>query len=359
MHKILFIKPSNSSFINIDLKILESIYNVKTFSLNQGGEKKIKYLFRLISMIWFLLQNMKNSKAFVIWFADYDAAVMVLIGKLFRKKTVIFAGGKEAVCYKELGKGVYIKKFRGACVRFALRNATLVLPNHKSLLYHENTYYNAENPHIDGIQHYVPNLRCKIEIIPNGIELDRINRDPAIEKQHNLIFTVGNMNQLVDFYNKGHDIFIDLARRNPDLEFVLINLNPKYLHWVEENFRISEIKNLTAFSTFCNAETLNSYYNRAKVYMQASITEGMPQSVSEAMLCECIPVGSNINGIPDAIGPCGVIVKHRNIEEWDTAVRKALSLDTGKQAREYTIQNYSYPVREKKIKEVFANLLGK
>ncbi len=354
--KIFYIKPNNSSFINTDQKILEKHYKLETFLLNQG-KGKLKFLFRLIGLLFYLLKNIRGNKLLVCWFADYHAFVMVLVGKLFRKKTVIFIGGMEAVCYKELGKGVYINKFRGDCVRYALRNATLVLPNHKSLIYHENYYYNPENPHIDGIKQYVPNLRCKIEIVPNGIDTSRIKRIPDIAKDPKMILTIGTMSKLAHFYNKGFDLFIEVAHRNPDLDFVLVNINLRYLSWVETNYKVSEIRNLTVVSGFCPEENLVNFFNKARVFVQASITEGMPLSLGEAMLCECIPVGSNVNGIPDAIGVNGVIVYNRNVFDLENAIRQALTMDTGHKAREYTIQNFSMEVREKKIIEVFSKYL--
>lgn len=350
--KILFIKPTDSSFIRTDQKILEKNYTVKTFLLNQGKDKR-KYFLRLIGLAFFLIRNSRKSVAFVTWFGDYHAAVMVFMGRLLGKKTVIFAGGQEAICYKELGKGVYQKKFRGACVKFAIRNATLVLPNHKSLIYHENYFYNREKPHIDGIKHYVPNLKCKIEVVPNGIDTDRIRWDQGATKQPNLVLTVGTMNTIADFYNKGFDLFIDVARTNPDLEFVLISIKKQFADWVETNYKVSEIKNLTVIPAFCPDDVLSEYYNKAKIYVQISITEGMPVSLSEAMLCECIPVGSNVNGIPDAIGPHGIVIYNRDAKELEAAIRNALTMDAGRDARNSVINNFSLSLRELKIKEVF------
>ena len=353
---IIFIKASNSSFIVTDQKILEKHYNVIPYLIKQGKAKQ-NFALRLLALGVFLISNRNKSKVFVTWFGDYHAAVMVFIGRLFRKTTIIFAGGQEAICYKELGKGVYLKKIRGFCVKYALRNASLVLPNHQSLIYHENYFYNSEHPHIDGIKHYVPNLRCKIEVIPNGIDPDRIHFDKGIQKLPNRVLTVGTMNKMADFYNKGFDLFIEVARRNPDLDFVLISIKKEFFPWIESNYKTSEIKNLNIIPSFCPDDLLSEHYNKSKVYVQASITEGMPVSLSEAMLCECIPVGSNVNGIPDAIGPHGIIIYQRKADVLELAIRKALTLDSGKDARQYTIQNYSILVREKKMVEVFGSVI--
>ena len=355
--KIIYIKPANSSFIRGDQEILEKKYHVKSVLLNQNGSK-IVYGINLLKLFFQLFFSGFGQKViFISWFADYHSAIMALIGKLTQTKTIIFIGGQEAVSYPELKKGVYRKKFRGFCVKFALRNTNLIIANHKSLIYHENHYYNTQNPHIDGIKHYVPNLKTRTEIIYNGINSERIKRDLSIIKIPNLILTVGTMSHLGDFKNKGFDLFIETAARNKNLNFVLIGLNPNYLDWTEENYKISEIKNLEIIPSFCPQDILNQKYNEATVFVQASITEGMPNTLSEAMLMECIPVGSDINGIPDAIGDTGIIVKKRAVSELEQAILEALKLQTGSKAHERVLNMFSKNKREKEILDLLENFL--
>jgi len=42
------------------------------------------------------------------------------LGRLLRVRVIIFAGGQEAICYPELKKGAYYKRFRSKFVKFAL-----------------------------------------------------------------------------------------------------------------------------------------------------------------------------------------------------------------------------------------------
>jgi glycosyltransferase involved in cell wall biosynthesis len=302
----------------------------------------------------FLLRQAGNNCAFVCWFGDYHAAVMVFIAKLTRKSSVIFAGGQEAVCYKELGKGVYLKRFRGFLVKYALRNCSLILPNHESLIYHENYFYNPGKPHIDGIKHYVKGIKGKIIVVHNGIDTSRIDRNPEIMKDPNLVLTVGTMNRQSDFYNKGFDLFIELAKRCTDITFVAIGVKRDYLTWIEEQFHISKIQNLKVIPS-SPVEVLNEYYNKASVYLQVSITEGMPNSLGEAMLCECIPIGSNVNGIPDVIGNTGVIIYKRDLDELEMALNKAMSINTGHEARIRTLENFSIEKRSERLYEILEN----
>jgi len=353
---LIYIKPANSSFIVSDQTILEKHFKIIPFLVKQSGSK-FKFFISLIKLSIFLLINSKRANAFVCWFGDYHAAVMVLIARITKKKTVIFAGGQEAICYKELGKGVYQKKFRGWCVKFALRNATLILPNHASLLYHENHFYNQENPHIDGIKHYVKNIKGEIIVVENGIDFSRIDRNPDIKKDPDLALTVGTMNNEADFRNKGFDMFIELAKLNPEKKFVLIGFNKNYFSWLEEKYQVSKITNLKIIPSFCPDDILNEYFNKAKVYLQISITEGMPVSLGEAMLCECIPIGSNVNGIPDAIGDSGVVVYKRNIDVLNNAFRSAFTLNTGAAARNQIIVNFSLLKREQKLSTLISKYI--
>lgn len=353
--KLIFIKPTNSSFINIDQKILEKHYYLTTFTLNQN-KGKLTYFGNLILLKFFLLVKADNNSAFICWFGDYHAAVMVFIAKLMKKRSVIFAGGQEAICYKELGKGVYLKKLRGAFVKYAIRNCSLIIPNHESLIYHENYFYDPEKPHIDGIKHYVKGIKGDIAVAHNGIDTSRINRNPEITKDPNLILTVGTMNKQADFINKGFDLFIGLARRCKNLRFVMIGVKSQYLPWMEEQFHITEIENLKVIPS-SPVEVLYEYYNKASVYLQVSITEGMPNSLGEAMLCECTPIGSNVNGIPDLIGNTGVIVYKRNLEELEIALKKAIYLNTGAQARARILESFSMEKREKRVEKIINDYL--
>jgi glycosyltransferase involved in cell wall biosynthesis len=350
--KILYIKPSDSSFIHADQKSLKKHFDVTPFLLKQARGKG-RYFLSLISLLSFLLRNGRRADVFACWFGDYHTAVMVASARLFRKPTVVFAGGQEAVCYRELGKGVYLKKMRGWLVKYALRNCTLIIPNHASLIYHENFFYNPENPHIDGIRHYCGEIKGHYEVIPNGIDTSRINRTEYIPKEDGLVVTVGTMHKTADFYNKGFDLFIETAQRCKDLTFVMIGLKKQLLEWAETTFKVSEIPNLQIIPSFCPTEVLNEYLNKAKVYVQVSITEGMPVSLGEAMLCACVPVGSAVNGIPDAIGENGIVIHKREASELEQAIRKAMTMDTGYQAREHTLRNFSIDEREKRIAEVF------
>jgi len=355
MKKILYIKSGNTTFYAIDQAIMQERYEVVPYLLPKH-QKGWKFIGSMLSLAYFLLKNGKGASAFVTWFADYHAAVIVFIARITGKKAVIFAGGQEAICYPELKKGVYYKKFRGSCVKYALRHASHIIPNHKSLIWHENFYYSDDGKK-DGIKYYIPDITTPMTIISNGVDTTRFYRDPAIAKEDDRILTVGTMGGTNDFFNKGFDLFIEMARRMPEKKFTLIGFRREFMPWIEENYKVSEIPNLETVLFFCPDDVLFMNYNRAKVFVQASITEGMPFTLNEAMFCECIPVGSNVNGIPDAIGDTGVIVKKRSPEALEAAIRKALTMSTGADARKRALENFSMPEHRQKLLTLFEQII--
>lgn len=67
-------------------------------------------------------------------------------------------------------------------------------------------------------------------------------------------------------------------------------------------------------------EVLASY----QFYLQVSIAEGLPNALCEAMLCGCIPIGSNVFAIQEVIGNTGFIVQKRSVENLEEQIQFAL-----------------------------------
>jgi glycosyltransferase involved in cell wall biosynthesis len=87
-------------------------------------------------------------------------------------------------------------------------------------------------------------------------------------------------------------------------------------------------------------------------YLQLSISEGFPNSLCEAMLCECIPIGSNVGGIPQIIGNSGRIIGNRDITLIKHEILHLSGMEEdgrellGENARKRIIENFSIEKRE-------------
>ena len=105
-------------------------------------------------------------------------------------------------------------------------------------------------------------------------------------------------------------------------------------------------------------ERLPAIYGEASVYLQVSRTEGMPNVLCEAMLCGCIPVGSRVAGIPDAIGAAGEIVEAPDPDRIAGAIRAAFGrAPEGRHAaRDRILQHFTREHRRLKLFSVLDSL---
>ena len=141
---------------------------------------------------------------------------------------------------------------------------------------------------------------------------------------------------------KGGDLIIQLSEKMPECKFYLVGLEkPANLIYKHNNL---------FFIKLLNRVELRNYYNKSQFYFQLSIFEGFGVALAEAMLCECIPIGSSVNIIPEIIGDSGYILPTKDILELETLVRKALLVENKKELQEKAKnrikENYSNRQRE-------------
>ncbi len=101
---------------------------------------------------------------------------------------------------------------------------------------------------------------------------------------------------------------------------------------------------------------LYPYIKDSKVYCQLSLREGLPNAICEAMLCECIPIGTDVQGIGTAIGDTGFYVPFGNIKATSEVIEKSLNSVNGKKARERIKTMFPEEFREKKLLKIMEDL---
>ena len=77
------------------------------------------------------------------------------------------------------------------------------------------------------------------------------------------------------------------------------------------------------------------------------------------MLCECIPIGTRVGGIPTAIGDAGFLVDYNNEKQTIAAIRKGLTMspDDGMRARLRIASQFTLSQREEALKETITMIM--
>jgi glycosyltransferase involved in cell wall biosynthesis len=302
--KVAFIYYSSlSSFIKNDYNILSRYFNVREVNI-----KSIRDMLKLArSIIWCDLS--------FVWFAGKHAFPAVILSKLLMKKSIVVVGGYDVAYLPEINYGQFASSWSNRmCAKFALKYADKVLVVDPSLK--EDAIRNAN---VDG---------RNFEYLPTGYNFSKFH--PRGEKE-NLVLTVAPGESWDRVRIKGVDIFVESAKYLPDIRFLVIGIQGAALSKLKERASPN-----TEFVGPISQEELITYYQKAKVYCQLSMREGLPNALCEAMLCECIPVGTKRNGIPTAIGDIGFYVEYGNSEETAKAIKLALAspAELGRKGRE-------------------------
>ena len=341
--KILIVSPLLSSFIKNDLEFLSENYLLDV-SIDNWKSKSLTPLL-IVKQFFVYLFKIPFKKAIIIHFGGYWALIPTILGKMFNTPVYIVIHGTGAAAIPSIYYGNLRKKLLKLFCKLSYQNAKQILPVSESLMKTKNTYYSDNEESYQGILNHFPTLKTKYTVIPNGIDTSFWNRD-AIRKEENSFVAVFNDSQ---FVLKGGDIILESAKKFPNYSFYIIGCNrPK---------NIECPKNLH-FLGFQNKQTLKEYYSKCQFHFQLSIYEGFGVAICEAMLCECIPIGSSVNHLPNIIGDTGFILEKRSSMELQTLIEKATTLSNnekknlGVSARLRIIENYSQSNRQKSLENI-------
>jgi glycosyltransferase involved in cell wall biosynthesis len=322
--KVALVYYSFSSFVRQDYEILSNHFNVKKVIY-----KRLKDGLNIMSAV------LKSDVSFS-WFAGGHAFLAVLFSRIFGKKSIVVVGGYDVAYLPEIDYGQFTQAWhKRIMTRFALRYADRVLVVDPSLK--EDAVKNAR---ISG---------DNFEYLPTGYDYEKF-KSGGRKRDIAMTVCVGdNWNRIKV---KGVDIFVKAACRLPDIKFLVIGLGGNALDKIQE-IAPPNVELIGPVSQ----EKLISYYQEAKIYCQLSRREGLPNALCEAMLCECVPVGTKCYGIPTAIGDCGFYVPYGEPEATAKAIAKALnSPDKGRRARERIKDLFTLDRREKRLVQILEEL---
>ena len=322
--KVLLFSPFKAPFIEVDYEILKKIAKVD-YIVSSGFKAVIQLKIAVLS-----------NNLIICWFGSVYAALCVIYGILFRKQVVIILGGVDAAANKEFNYGIWLTKWKALLLRHTLPRAYKILvvaPSMKENI-KQLANYNGAN----------------IIYVPFGFDTEFWS--PAGEKQ-DIVLTVGSCDTETRFLKKGFDYFIETAKEFPNIPFIMIGLKKQLIR----ELGLDLPQNVKVVETLSQIELLQQY-RKCKVFCQPSRSEGMPNTLCEAMSCGCIPVGSDVDGIPTAIKDTGFVFHDGNLNEMASAIRKGLNADStySKKARERIIKTFPMERRVNSLKELVLNI---
>lgn len=318
---------SFSSFVRQDYQNLSKRFHV------------IKVNYRRPDDVFGIVKAVHESDVSFSWFAGGHAFLAVLFSKILGKKSIIVVGGYDVACVPEMDYGLFTQAWhKRLMTKLALKYADKVLVVDPSLT--EDAIRNAK---ITG---------NNFEYLPTGHDYE-VFYPKGMKK--NIALTVCMCEDCSRAKIKGVDTFVKTAKNLPEIKFLVAGLAGDALERLQR-IAPSNVELMGPVSQ----DSLISLYQEAKVYCQLSIREGLPSALCEAMLCECIPVGTERNGIPKAIGNTGFYVPLGDPDATAKAIAKALQQpeELGRRARERIMELFPMERRVKGLAKAIDEVTG-
>lgn len=299
--RLLYFATGRSSFVVKDLEILRTEFEVRDFIVPFQPRWKIPFYF--LQQFFVCLFNL-SAKGVVVQFAGFQSFIPFLVFGWFRKKRVIVAGGTDCVSFPSIRYGNFSRKPLSTLTRKSFEKADMILPVHESLIKQDYTYQDADGT-MQGYRAFCGLIKAEEKVIWNGYD-SAIWYPRNVPRAPSSFITVGaGFGTRFGFQLKGIDLVLSLAEALPDSSFTIVGGNTLAGKTIPSNVKL--------LAQVPNAK-LPEIYSAHEYYLQLSVSEGFPNALTEAILCGCKPVVSNVGAMPMIVGDDRFILKKRDPE---------------------------------------------
>lgn len=201
---------------------------------------------------------------------------------------------------------------------------------------------------------------AKVRVIYNGVDTTRFAPAAPAETPVPTVISVGRVDRLKDTLNLV-DAMSYVHRRIPTVRCRIYGeaTDPAY-----RDFCVTRIRDLGLESTISLERATSepeAAYRAADLVVSASLSEGFPFGVIEAMACGKMVVATDVGGVREALEGCGTLVPPRSPKSLGMAIVAALQ-DTahrracGARARQRAIEQYQLPQMIQAYHDVYQHL---
>jgi glycosyltransferase involved in cell wall biosynthesis len=329
MARVLYVHSRRNTFTDIDRAALAERFEVEDYFQPRLRVRPVE-----------LVRKLKRADVVFGWFASWHTFAALALARVLRKPSVLVIGGFDTARMPEIGYGAQRPGPRRWMTRRTIAMATRLITN--------STYSMRE---IEANLGLGPD---RVIVVHHGIP-DRFGDHPERPERERMALSVGVVYR-ANLERKGHRPFVQAASRLPDVEFVLAG------RWMDD--AAAELRALASLNVtltgYLDDSALDSLFERAAVYVQASRHEGFGLSVAEAMLARCVPVVTDAGALLEVVGDAGVRVDSPDPDLIADGVRQALELgpDAGERARRRVLESFTYAARRDGICHEVATALG-
>lgn len=190
----------------------------------------------------------------------------------------------------------------------------------------------------------------KLRVIPNSVDVKKVSDIPLGDY-------VGYCGRVS--YEKGGDLFVELARRNPQIKFKIAGA-------VRDESLIGVVPDNLEMLGYVSGSALADFYRNARfIVMPSRCYEGFPMAILEAANFRKPVIAPNHGGFTEIIGKgddaIGLLATPSDVESFKNAITtlwespsKTMSL--GKKAFDKLKNNYSTDVISKQWESLLTNL---
>ncbi len=273
----------------------------------------IKFLSNIISTSIILPRVLKKNKIQIVnvFQPSIYSTLVSFIGLLFKKKTCISLRGIEGD----------VNFFYQLSMDSTFLFSRAVIVNSKDLF---DRYLKTT---------YLPKAlfsNKKVYYLPNGVNGDywKPDKTDKISKESDLIF-VGNLTDKSQIKNKGIKFLyeaIKILRENNNLNLKVVIIGQTNMYLLKKIIA-HDIENYFDFYGFVeNYRTIKSKLQKSRIFVLPSVSEGMPNSLMEAMALEMPCIASNVGGVPELIenNVDGLIFDPKNSRQFADLIRLLL-----------------------------------